>query len=1220
MKSIECMIKKHGLFLLMLLVIADLAIAQPSQTQAFLPKIVPATPEAGGIAKYGNYQVNMYTGVPDISIPLYQLQVGELSVPISISYHASGIKVSDIASNVGLGWSLFAGGIISRKIMGRPDEQPGNYLSGATVKTVAQINTLVQADLDYLRSASQGNSDVEPDIFSYSYPGGSGKFVFNQQNNFKPILMPYSPALITRNGYLFDITDERGVVHKYGTWEQTVTNSSNAPSSWMLTQMISSNQKDTINFSYIAGPNGTTDVTNTDFIVLNDFVDNTPYGNYTSDGGASFTSSSFASTTWQQRNEILFKNGKVVFELGTDARQDFNISLTTQKRLNAIKIYNFDIVSSTYKIIRIIQFYHSYFIKAADANTKRLRLDSITVASSTGAAIETYRFDYNNTVTLPIKDSRAKDYWGYYNNIDNNSLVPRMSVTYQSQINSAPTTIWVGSSFTNGREPDPNYTQACMLNKITYPTGGYSDFLYETNQYIDAQSVVKYGGGLRIKKISNYDGITATPIVKTYKYGQNETGYGRRNFFLNNYFFQNEQTNRFIDIPPGYLTPIVVSTKRTRTFLSNPTIDIEPYDGATVAYAYVTEYIGDETTNSGKTIYQFTDQGDAMSWLTGFGKPSLTSYHFNRGQLLNKSVYRKDAGPAYRIVSSSANTYGGFAEQFTANLGLAVFKHQINQTSNGVDDYPLEPAGSGNLGQDDSYSYRFANYSIRTGDNKLTSTTETAYDQNDVSKILTSTTNYYYDNINHHQLTRVETINSKGETILTTKKYPHDYSTTAPYSNMIAKNIINRVVEEKVTNNGTTLSILNNYFFDWGNTNYLPSYINLQVAANTPETRAQFTKYNTRGSIQEMNKADDAKMVYIWDYQSLYPVAEVVNATEAEVAYSSFESDGKGNWTFTGNVLNDPSAITGNRSYDLTNGSISKTTGLSAASLYTVSYWTKNASAFSITGTQAGFPIAGPIVNGWRFFQHKIAGVTSVTLSGTGFIDELRLYPSKAQMSTSTYEPLIGATARVDANNRISYYEYDAAGRLKTIRDQNRNVRKVFCYNYSGQAIDCNGIFKNTVYAQNFTRNNCGSGFTGSSVTYTVPASVYTSTVSQADADAKALADALLNGQSYANINGTCTPTVTMITINGYNAKASNYNVKFTNTSTATSYTFLLPANTFTPTYKGQVPAGTYNVQFYPQGASVTATFNINGFTFFGFGGTTFNGISVNATSTASMY
>jgi len=57
-----------------------------------------------------------------------------------------------------------------------------------------------------------------------------------------------------------------------------------------------------------------------------------------------------------------------------------------------------------------------------------------------------------------------------------------------------------------------------------------------------------------------------------------------------------------------------------------------------------------------------------------------------------------------------------------------------------------------------------------------------------------------------------------------------------------------------------------------------------------------------------------------------------------------------------------------------------------------------------------------------------------------------------------------------------------------------------------------------------FTKNNCPAGFTGSSVTYTVPAGSYGSDISQADADAQALNDLNTNGQIYANMNGSCTP------------------------------------------------------------------------------------------------
>ena len=65
--------------------------------------------------------------------------------------------------------------------------------------------------------------------------------------------------------------------------------------------------------------------------------------------------------------------------------------------------------------------------------------------------------------------------------------------------------------------------------------------------------------------------------------------------------------------------------------------------------------------------------------------------------------------------------------------------------------------------------------------------------------------------------------------------------------------------------------------------------------------------------------------------------------------------------------------------------------------------------------------------------------------------------------------------------------------------------------------------YYNTLTSASVVKNDCGSGYTGSTVTYTVLANKYSSTVSQADADNKALADINLNKQTYANANGTCT-------------------------------------------------------------------------------------------------
>lgn len=66
-------------------------------------------------------------------------------------------------------------------------------------------------------------------------------------------------------------------------------------------------------------------------------------------------------------------------------------------------------------------------------------------------------------------------------------------------------------------------------------------------------------------------------------------------------------------------------------------------------------------------------------------------------------------------------------------------------------------------------------------------------------------------------------------------------------------------------------------------------------------------------------------------------------------------------------------------------------------------------------------------------------------------------------------------------------------------------------------------VYYNTQISATATKNNCGTGYTGSTVTYTVTAKKYSSTISQADADSKATADLNSNTQNYANTNGTCT-------------------------------------------------------------------------------------------------
>lgn len=70
--------------------------------QVNTPNVIPPSPNAQSFLKYGDFPVSNYLGIPNIDIPLYNISLKDISVPISISYNSSGIRVDEEAGRVGL--------------------------------------------------------------------------------------------------------------------------------------------------------------------------------------------------------------------------------------------------------------------------------------------------------------------------------------------------------------------------------------------------------------------------------------------------------------------------------------------------------------------------------------------------------------------------------------------------------------------------------------------------------------------------------------------------------------------------------------------------------------------------------------------------------------------------------------------------------------------------------------------------------------------------------------------------------------------------------------------------------------------------------------------------------------------------------------------------------------------------------------------------------------
>lgn len=103
-------------------------------------------------------------------------------------------------------------------------------------------------------------------------------------------------------------------------------------------------------------------------------------------------------------------------------------------------------------------------------------------------------------------------------------------------------------------------------------------------------------------------------------------------------------------------------------------------------------------------------------------------------------------------------------------------------------------------------------------------------------------------------------------------------------------------------------------------------------------------------------------------------------------------------------------------------------------------------------------PFTKPNARNYKVNYHYLQGgkwknmikdyTNQMVLTDGDAIDEVRVYPDDAFMSTYTYEPVTGMTSETDANGKTLFYEYDVLHRLKLVRDQDGNIIKTYEYKF----------------------------------------------------------------------------------------------------------------------------------------------------------------------------
>jgi hypothetical protein len=86
-------------------------------------------PNAASLGLFGQIPVSHFTGIADINIPLYTIQMKEIQLPLVLRYHVGSIKPDIVPGWTGLGWALEAGGSITRIVHGRKDETTRQHIS-----------------------------------------------------------------------------------------------------------------------------------------------------------------------------------------------------------------------------------------------------------------------------------------------------------------------------------------------------------------------------------------------------------------------------------------------------------------------------------------------------------------------------------------------------------------------------------------------------------------------------------------------------------------------------------------------------------------------------------------------------------------------------------------------------------------------------------------------------------------------------------------------------------------------------------------------------------------------------------------------------------------------------------------------------------------------------------------------------------------------------------
>lgn len=1046
--------------------------------------------------------VDPLTGRAQMSVSLFGLSYGGITVPVSISHHGSAMRVREGEGACGIGWNLNAGGAVTRVVRGLPDDYS---VSGSDQRKGWLYNTNAQDVQDNITSYPDDNfndvtdettiwsfidgrgytKDTEPDVFYISAPGLAAQFVFGTDG--QPKLLAYQDISITvtrQSGTVitqFVVQTPAGLIYTFSTTEGVNRQAVAAPDFTSGGYVVPDYFLTTYN--YYQSPLDFTEAWNLASITSLSSDAQAAFTYSTSEDG--FSAREFWNRSGGTSKKLYTLNDKRTskqltgISLGTSSigftwnentlsKAELTESLSGQNKKYGF--YYFDSYHSSDAYPRL----HRYFLQEVKPEANCISFPS-------------YQFKYKsldyanaNGVSVPFEMGGYEDHWGYFSsgNIASVVFFSSESIDKSGALRyrlSPPASATGGTTLSPGTVHFTATDSAAFgaLNEISYPEGGVTKITYEPNTYVDSVlNTTVTGAGVRVKSIISYPGEQA--------YGRMTSDQRASHAIEKLYEYTlagSSTTSGRLTYPPVYALSNGTSFVQAKESLGEP---------SEVLYSRSVEKI----TGKGKTVYEFNVPGMYPSISDGDWRATKTyiarySTATSAGNLKNGPyTYPYPPNTNYNLDRGTMSAMKVYAEDGTLMRQRTVtYSHN---PSSPTTVYGLRFERIGDI-------FHFGKYKILTGlGNAISQEVIQEASEQTTSSLKQTTTSYTYGGT-PVLLQQVVISLPDGSQTKQVYKYARDFSITNPLGDAAT-------AIKAFNDSGRKSQLIEtlNYLTPYNESEYvtgaslvvyksfsgrtLPyqiySFLNTtgfsESVATTVSGQQRFdfdTDYRLIKTIENytssglvLDETDDRKnrvSTHHSSTQSIGPVASFSNAKAQQTVFEGFETTtGYGLTVSSGSSLTYPTGWTGEKAIELPSGrTLTNANVEKNGNNYRVSCWVKAGQASAITfralnngttevsGSPTTLEYTSSMVNQWTYLE-KTMNVTNanstfkieVSTNATVSIDDILAIPSAASAALATYSPLNGVTSQTDDRGNSVRQTYDLMGRKISTLDRKRNL------------------------------------------------------------------------------------------------------------------------------------------------------------------------------------